>query len=382
MKLVCFYDILKYQDEERVFAPSTATVIDYIADSLSRLNINVEIISPAETRKVSGRFPFRSEEVKPGVILTQAASNGYRNRLLRIITKTRSRLWLVKYLLKNTRPNEIVFFWDSPVLYEPLLIFRLLDRKKVKILYFASEIFREVIPLNKLKQKMEWKLFNDADKFLVSTKMLNEKVNNNNRESIVLHGTYMLTPQYNDRFEDGLVHIVYAGIINATKGSGKAVKIAEYLPENYHINIIGYGKNEDLAILKEVIIESNSKNACKISFDGTLSGEEYNRYLQKCDIGICSQDLSAKYNESSFPSKILSYMANGLRVVSVDLKAVHTSEIGDVLYYTKSDSAEDFAEAIMKIDMDEVYDSRKIIKELDEKFVKELSEMLNGFEVR
>ena len=382
MKIVCFYDIDKYKIEERVSAPSIVTVVDYITYCFTRLNVPVEIISAAETRKKSGIFPMRSEEINENVVLTQCATHGYKSRIMRVVSKVRSRLWLVKYLLDNTRENELIFFWDSPVLYEPLLLFRKISRKNVKILYFATEIYQYVIPLGRIKRHMEWRLFRDADMLFVSTKMLDEKINKNNRKSLVLHGTYKLPPKYEGRFTDGLYHILYAGVINAKKGSRKAVDIAAFLPKNYHINIIGFGKTEDVDALQKSIAEANKVNACQISFDGTITGEEYNRYLQKCDIGICPQDLQAKYNESSFPSKILSYLSNGLRVVSVDLSAVHTSEIGDLLYYSPSDSARDFADTIMSIDMKSEYDSREAISELDRKFMQGLAEMIKGYNVK
>ncbi|MBE6013780.1 MAG: glycosyltransferase family 4 protein [Lachnospiraceae bacterium] len=378
MKIVCFYDIEKYKNEERVFAPSTATVIDYIAHSLNRLNIPVEIVSPAETRKSAGKYPMRSEMISEGVRLTQCASNGHRNKLLRIISKIRSRLWLVRYLKKNTVNNELILSWDSPVLYEPLLIFRLLDRKKTKLLYYASEIYQEVIPLNYLKRRMEWKLFKKADMFLVSTSLLERKINKNQRKSLVLHGTYKVNEKIAEESHDGKIHVLYAGIINSSKGSSMAVEIASYLPECYRVHIIGYGRQDDIDALKVAIATSNENNSCKIVYDGVLLGEDYSRYLQRCDVGICSQDLNAKYNNSSFPSKILSYMANGLRVVSVDLEAVRTSKIGDFLFFSASDSAEDIAKAIMEIDIHDEYDSRRIINELDCQFVRSFEEMLKG----
>ena len=382
MKLVGFFDIEKYQNEERVFSPATVAVMNYLADCLHRLGIPVEIISPAETRKTSGKYPLRSEEIRDGVVLTQGASSGYENKILRVLTKIRSRLWVVSYLLKNTKENELVFFCDSPVLYEPLLLFRRLSRKKVSILYFASEIYQQVIPLGKIKRWMEWKLFRDADMLVVSTKLLDEKINQEGRKSVILHGTYTLTPKYTDKFDDGLIHIVYAGIINGSKGSAKAVEIADHLPEKYHIHILGFGLQNDVEELKRSIEESNRKNRCKVTYEGVIYGEEYDRYLQKCDIGICPQNLDALYNDSSFPSKTLSYLANGLRVVSVDLKAVRYSEIGGLIRFTKSDSAADFADAILQIDMEEAYDSRKAIADLDEKFTRDLGEMIKGYTVR
>ena len=382
MKLVCFYDIEKYKNQDRVFSPATATVIDYIADSLYKLNIPVEIISPAETRKTSGRFPKRSEMIRKGIVLTECASTGYKRKIFRIMSKCKSRLWLVNYLLKNTKKNEIVFFWDSPVLYEPLMLFRMFDKKNVKILYFASEFYEDVLSLGRLKCRMERKLFNDADMLLVSTKLLDEKINQSGKKSIILHGTYNSVPKFEEKFADGLIHIIYAGVINSHKGSSKAVEIASHLSADYHINIIGYGKEDDVDELKKNIKKSNEVNECKISYDGVLFGEEYYRYLQKCDIGLCSQDSNAKYNESSFPSKILSYMANGLRVVSVDLIIVRNSEIGDMVYFTSSDSAEDFAKAIVRIDVNKKYDSRTAIAELDAKFVRDLEILLKNQVVR
>lgn len=378
MKLVCFYDIEKYKSEDRVFSPSTATVINYIADSLYKLGIPAEIISAAETRKTNGRFPKRSEPIREGVVLTQCASNGYKNKILRILSKCKSRLWLVYYLLKNTKKNEVVCFWDSPVLYEPLILFRMFDMKDVKILYYASEFYQYVIPMGKLKCKIERKLFNDADMLLVSTKLLDEKINPSGKESIVLHGTYRPAPRFEDQFSDGLIHVVYAGVINSNKGSQKAVEIAAHLSSDYHINIIGYGKEDDIEELKRDIQRANVVNECKISYDGVLSGGGYYRYLQKCDIGLCSQDLSAKYNESAFPSKILSYLSNGLRVVSVNLKAVRESDIGSMVYYTASDSAEDFAKAILEMNMNKAYDSRAAIAALDTKFVEDLGALLEN----
>ena len=71
-------------------------------------------------------------------------------------------------------------------------------------------------------------------------------------------------------------------------------------------------------------------------------------------------------------------MSNGLRVVSVDLKAIRESDIGNMVYYTASDTAEDFAKAILEIDMNKEYDSRAAITELDTKFVAELEALLNN----
>ena len=65
-------------------------------------------------------------------------------------------------------------------------------------------------------------------------------------------------------------------------------------------------------------------------------------------------------------------MANGLRVVSVRIPVVETSDVGDILYYYDKQTPEDIAHAILMINFDKKYDSRKRILELYEKFKRDL----------
>jgi hypothetical protein len=50
-----------------------------------------------------------------------------------------------------------------------------------------------------------------------------------------------------------------------------------------------------------------------------LKGKEYNNFLHSCTYGLILQDPYLEYNYSSFPSKMLSYLSNGLTVISPDL---------------------------------------------------------------
>ena len=86
--------------------------------------------------------------------------------------------------------------------------------------------------------------------------------------------------------------------------------------------------------------------------------------------------MNEKYNDSSFPSKILTYLANGLRVISVDLKAIRTSQVGKLLYYSKSDSPKDLADAVMGIDYSQQYDSRSFLAGLHKKFSEEFEQLI------
>ena len=71
-------------------------------------------------------------------------------------------------------------------------------------------------------------------------------------------------------------------------------------------------------------------------------------------------------------------MANGLRVVSIRIPAIEKSAIGDYMYYYDKQTPEEIAKAIMRVDLNDGYNGREIIKKLDEKFTKELKGLLES----
>jgi len=132
----------------------------------------------------------------------------------------------------------------------------------------------------------------------------------------------------------------------------------------------------DIIELKSRIIKSNKTHGCKVIYGGLKTGEEYIEYVSKCHIGLSTQSPGAEYNNSSFPSKVLSYLSMGLRVVSVDIEAIKKSKIDHLLYYYKENNGISISEAILKIDINSTYDSKKSLIELDEKFIKDIKSLI------
>ena len=130
--------------------------------------------------------------------------------------------------------------------------------------------------------------------------------------------------------------------------------------------------------MKQLTQEISQRGKATVTYDGLLSGEDYIRFIQACDIGLSTQNPDEAFNATSFPSKVLSYMANGLRVVSVRIKAVETSAVGDMITYYDEQTPESIAKAIMSVDMSQPYDSRMRIAELDEQFQRELKKLIEA----
>ena len=92
---------------------------------------------------------------------------------------------------------------------------------------------------------------------------------------------------------------------------------------------------------------------------------------------MSTQDPSATFNATSFPSKILSYMSNGLQVVSIQIEAIKHSAIGDKIHYYTEQTPRHIAEAIVSASESVSIDNRTIIEQLNKEFISHLASLLN-----
>ena len=129
--------------------------------------------------------------------------------------------------------------------------------------------------------------------------------------------------------------------------------------------------------MKQVIKDVSGKTKATVTYDGLLSGGDYIRFIQSCQIGLSTQNPDADFNATSFPSKILSYMANGLRVVSIRIPAIETSAVGNDMYYYDKQTPEEIAKAILAVKVDHESNARDLVHRLDNSFQKQLNELVN-----
>ncbi|MDQ0200737.1 glycosyltransferase [Neobacillus ginsengisoli] len=377
IKYIGFYDSYTYAEENRNSFLAATNKMDYICQAIVASGNKVEIISPSWTANNKGYYHKRTSTIGEGVTLTCGPTFGAYRPLFRYLRILWSWIWLFGYLVKNTNSEETIIAYHSMMIINPIMLAKKI--KKFKLILEVEEIYQDVKKYSQLMQSNEYRFFKSADKFIFPTELLIEKINKNNKPYNIIYGTYKVEQDRKSKFNDGKVHCVYAGTFDPIKGGSTiAATVAPYLPENYHIHIIGFGSEEETRSIQQLISEIAKTSVCTITYDGLLKDEEYTRFLQSCDIGLSTQIPGGSYNNTSFPSKILSYMANGLRVVSVRIKAIEMSVIGDAVYYYKEQTPEAIAEAIMSIDINEPYDSKQLIKKLDEKFVHTIKELLEN----
>lgn len=363
--------------ERRNAVLSSVNKMNYICEALENNGYNTEIVSASGATEK--KF-CKSKKVKltDKTTLKLFSSLPRLNRIVSVIDRVILKTKLFLYMIKNTNKDSIVMVYHS--LGYMSLVKRLKKLKGFKLIIEAEEIYGDVIGDEKTSQK-EYEFFKIADAFIFPTELLSEKVNTEKKPEVIIYGTYHIEKELPKLFSDGKTHCVYAGTLDPRKGGAIAsAESALFLNENYHIHILGFGNEKEKAETLNTIDSISKKSKAKITYDGLLSGEEYIKFIQSCDIGLSTQNPNGKYNDTSFPSKILSYMANGLRVVSIRIPAIEKSAVGKFMYYYDEQTPENIAKAIKSIDFSEEYDSRKTIGVLDKAFICDLKTMLKGLE--
>ncbi|MBQ3524275.1 MAG: glycosyltransferase [Clostridia bacterium] len=372
MKYLAFYDVNGFDDEKRNYVLAATNKIQYICECLEKNNIHCDIISSSYTygkRNVSGRRMRLSEYIT----LDMPFSIGRKNKVFEIINRWQMKASIFLRLLK-IKKNETLIVYHS-LFYMNLVSF-LKKIKKFKLVVEAEEIYGDVIGNKKVSQK-EIEFFESADAYIFPTELLDEKININKKPSVIIYGTYKVEEDRKCKFDDGKTHIVYAGTFDPRKGGVQATLSAiPYLNSKYHMHIIGFGNKEDTESVKNEIERLSQIYECKVTYDGMLIGEDYIRFLQSCNIGMSTQNPEGEFNDTSFPSKILSYLANGLHVVSVRIPVVENAEIGSIIHYYNENNGKQIADAILDISMNASYNSRKIIKNLNNEFVATIKNIL------
>jgi len=372
MKYVANYDVIEFSNENRSINLAATNVMEYIINVLKNYG-EVDIISYARTLNKSGFFPGRTTKLTDRVRLKMPFTFGVRTRFGRILSIIWTEFWLLWTLLLSCKRNETILVYHSAAIMPAIKM-----ATKIKNLNLILEI-REIysdININ-VDAKSEFDFFKQAHKYIFATELLNQKVNLQNKPYIIAPGIYKFKFIPNvAKWDDGKIHLVYAGNFRRAKGGAlTSISIAQYLNSNYVIHILGTGDKTSIYEINKLIHKQNSQNKAKIIYEGLLRGEEFQRFLQKCHIGLSTQDPTGRFNDTSFPSKILTYLGAGLEVLSADIKAVSESPIGNFVHYYSNHDPKSIADSILKIKQNKNHIG--LLNELDRKLCSEFQDLLN-----
>lgn len=356
--------------KNREFSPATVTKMDYIISALNKNLMPVKIISQSSTKIGEKSSSCQKIEVKKNVELQLFYSLGTQKKIIKKISNLLIKIQLFFYLLVTLKRNEKIIVYHSLSLYYPLIMLKKL--KKFKLILEVNEIYSDVNK-NDLWRKKEFNLISKADGYIFINKYLNEKLNKQKKPYLINHGTYKTNLLKKEEFGDENIHVLYAGTLNKVKGGAyTACSIANYLPNNYHIHILGFGSKSEIEDINSLIKKIQNKNSCKITYDGMLIGKKYIEFIEKCHLGLSCQNPEGEYNETSFPSKILVYLAHGLKVVSININAVKSSKLKSVISFYDENTPEAIANKILEIKSFNTDNAINLLEKLDEEMIKEI----------
>jgi len=368
------YNCEQISEEKRIAAPPAMNKMGYIISVLSEMkDYRSIVVSPCETGSycyVKGNM----RDLNECVSLKTFDSFSSQNKIIRGFGHIWTKSQLLRFLLKNVKSDDTIIVYHSLALMD--IVKKLKNKKNCCLMIEVEELYSDVREDQVLREK-ELEYLQTADQYIVITELLNKQVNLQNKPRIISHGTYRTVPKYGEKFNDGKTHVVYAGSFNPVKGGAlSAIEAAEYLDDRYVLHILGKGNEADTGTVMKKVEQVSAKTKCNIVFDGYKTGKEFDSFIQACHIGLSTQQPDGKYNASSFPSKILMYMSNGIPVVSIRIPAVDTSDVKDYIFYYDNPTPEDIAHAIMRVPTDSSYDPSDRLHELHEAFARDLRTFL------
>lgn len=375
MKYIAFYELEEYKSENRTVNPAAVDVVRYMADTMASFD-DVEIICPARTLNARGYYKGRKTEIGKGVKLTMPPTFGSRTQIGRIVSIVWNQIWLFVYLMKTLSRNEQIVIYHS---LSYMNIMRLLKKiKHIRLILEIREFYSDVGGTNAEKKHKEEDYFRLAEKYIFPTELLNEIINVDNKPYVIATGVYKSCDIRSIHNTSECIDVIYAGTLSREKGGAEAaVSCAEYLPPNYSVHVMGYGVKEEIDNIEQMIKKTGDDSHAKVTYHGVLRGKEFSDYVQSCQIGLATQDIRADFNNTSFPSKILMYLSNGLQVVSGRIPAVEKSGVGNIVYYYDEQDPRKIAEAIMSVELKNGFSCKDQLSGLDQDLRKNIKNLIS-----
>lgn len=347
--------------------------IDYICEKFEQIDEPVTILS--NTKSIKQKYLKKTVYIENEKKIVMFASFPKSNIMIHALDVVYGYIQLAVYLFLHVKKNDVVLVYHS--LGYRNVIKKIRKIKRFRYILEVEELFQFIESANSSFKKRERIVFDEPDGFLFSNSVLNKKVNIKNKPYIVINGIYKiqnldLSVQTREKKK-----IVYAGTLEPQKGVDYVIKAAQFLDEKYEIKVIGFGSPQDIERVKKLVKEINEHSSCIVSYDGVFKGAAYLEYLQSCDVGVCIQDPKDLFNIYEFPSKILSYMSNGLNVVANRLEQIENSKIYPYLTIAEGITPEEVSCAIKKACLKKE-DSQDILRKLDKEFKMDLKRMIKG----
>lgn len=350
--------------------------MQYLIGVLKRLGYRVVVVSLL-TSPLPGFHPRKICCVDERETHVYLAAFSARGRFSGTAAAALSYLFLFRYLFSVLRKTDTLLVYHAQLFSVPVRLAKALRRFRL-ILEIEEIFYREArTPKEVKRKKTECALLGAADGYLAVNETIQAEYCGG-KPSVISYGAYTVPPEYADRPDDGKIHLVYAGIINATHGSHTAVKAMEHLDDRYRLHIYGFGLQRELDALRHMITQANARFGTeRIVFHGQKGGRAFDEGLQRCHIGLnFNITLGPQSGTYAFPSKIPSYLGHGLDVLTYRIGSVTNSELNGCVQYFEVQTPEAVARAVESLTLHDRRTQTALIRDFDRTFAGRLHRLL------
>jgi hypothetical protein len=350
--------------------PSGMAKMEYIISALQRTGLRLTVYSPAPTKNNHFcHFPRHTTHLDPGSEIKYADTFGGPTIFFKAVSRLWSFIQLFFFLLgvKSGEPVLVYHVYQYRFVINTILFFR-----KIRLFFEVEEIYNVLWRASANQQASEIKYLDKADGYIFVNDVIASQCKLDQKPHAVCYGDYRMKPGM-AKINDGLVHLVYSGMIG---GNNSAVNVSlnaiSLLPSNYQLHVTGYGEKKHTDQLTNDIGSINAALKREaVVYHGCLDNERYIRLISSFHIGLTTSELSSYESLFMFPSKLLVYLGVNLAAVASPLSCLEKSLLSSIITFSEDNTPRSMATAIQSIEISKI-NNAGLLNELDRQFTANL----------
>lgn len=209
------YYAQKDDKQERSYVLAATNKMDYLCKALNNIGYSVEIVSASYTRNKKHSYSGSYKKLEGTNTLRMFYTFPWGTKFQKLLSIISMNFFIWSDLVFKTKKNETVLVYHS-LGYMNAICFAHKIRK-FKLILEVEEIYADVLE-NKVKRKKEINFIKTADAYIFPTELLNGLLNKEEKPYCTIHGTYQVEHKRKSVFNDGKIHVVYAGTFDSRKG--------------------------------------------------------------------------------------------------------------------------------------------------------------------
>ncbi len=357
------YYVDKYNENDYSYNVPGLKKMQYVAASLKSTGEDLSVFSVCR-KKSKGRLPAKSLVTDEGYNLTYRVTS-FGGLFEKVIDKLQFNREITRYIKTRVKDNDTVVVYHSVNLTRRLT--KHLKKKNINWILEVEELYGYGASFDNPNVHKEIEDIKKFPKHIFVNNVLPDFLGISQNYT-VCYGAY-IAQEKPDIVPHDKVRVVYAGTIEQSKiGAYTAVEAARYLPSTYEMHIAGFGTEQSIAKLKDMIEENNRLGGCQIAYHGKLDGKELSDLLFSCEIGLSTYIIRLPFSNCVFPSKLTTYVCHGLKVVIGRSENFEKAEIAKGWTYYDENEPSSIAHAIEKSAKASNIEYNELIKRLDSEF--------------